>query len=91
MIGEVKIVSGQRSAAARVAVNLRSDCSVHHIFIEIIGKDAKNAENIFSSKLSLESSHFSSNRTTFSRRCHLICKGGGKRTRMTLLLLSSKK
>ena len=48
MIGEVEIVSGQRSAAARVTVNLRGDCSVHHIFIEITGKDAKNAEkNIF--------------------------------------------
>ena len=33
----------------------------------------------FLRKLSLKSSHFSSNRTTFSRRCRLICKGGGKR------------
>ena len=33
----------------------------------------------FLRKLSLKSSHFSSNGTTFSRRCRLICKGGGKR------------
>ena len=80
MIGEVKIVSGQRSPAARVTVNLRGDCSVHHIFIEIIGEDAKNAEkDIFLEKCHSKLVIFLLNRTTFSRRCRLICKGGGKR------------